>query len=187
MTHQLPQLPPDARTVLFTGAKGGVGTSTVAAFRALALAADGFPTALTAADPVQLGDLAALLGTTTPDVPTIDVNAAAGLPADPGAQPHVVIDGGIDDVPAGFLPDEDYLVTRPCYLALRRAVASPYRPRGIVLVVEPERALSQRDVEEVIGRRVVATMRIEATTARAIDAGLVAIARRRRPPLTWTG
>lgn len=182
--HCLPTLPADARTVLFTGAKGGVGTSTVAVLHALALAAAGFPTTLTAADPVQLADLAALLGTPAPDEPTIDVNDVACLRPSNGGQPYAVIDGGINDVPS-LLPTEDYLVTRACYLALRRAVARGYRPHGIVLVLEAERSVSQRDVEDVIGRPVVATMRIEAATARAIDAGLVAVARRRRQPLIW--
>ena len=186
--HRLAPLPADARTVLFSGAKGGVGTTTVAVLHALALAGAGYPTMLTSASPAQLADCAALLATPGPggpDGPTIDVNEAAALPARDGAQRYVVIDGGVDDVPASFLTTEDYLVTRPCYLAMRRAVAAPYRPHGIVLVIEPDRSLSQRDVEEVIGRPVVATMRIEAATARAIDAGLLTAGRRRRHPLVW--
>lgn len=39
----------DARRVIFSGAKGGVGTSTVAVLHALALARAGHPTTLTAA------------------------------------------------------------------------------------------------------------------------------------------
>ena len=66
MTHHLQQHPDDARTVLFTGAKGGVGTSTVAVLHALALARAGFPTTLTAADGAHIADLAAVLGVPTP-------------------------------------------------------------------------------------------------------------------------
>ena len=40
------------------------------------------------------------------------------------------------------------LVVRPCFLALRRAVAAPVRPSGVVLVREPGRSLGRRDVEE---------------------------------------
>ena len=57
MTHHLHDLPSDAHTVLFSGAKGGVGTSTVAALHALALARAGFPTALTAVSDTQVADL----------------------------------------------------------------------------------------------------------------------------------
>jgi hypothetical protein len=65
------------------------------------------------------------------------------------------------------------LVLRPCYLALRRALRSPVRPSGIVLVREPGRALGRADVEDVLGVRVVAQVAVEPAVARAVDAGLV--------------
>jgi MinD-like ATPase involved in chromosome partitioning or flagellar assembly len=69
--------------------------------------------------------------------------------------------------------DASLLVLRPCYLALRRAHSTATRPTGIVLVTEPGRALGRRDVEEVIGVRVLAEVDVDPTVARAVDAGLL--------------
>lgn len=66
------------------------------------------------------------------------------------------------------------LVIRPCYLALRRAVAAPVRPSGVVLVDEPARALGRHDVEDVLGVEVVATVAFDPAVSRAVDAGLLA-------------
>jgi hypothetical protein len=66
------------------------------------------------------------------------------------------------------------LVLRPCYLALRRALAAPVRPSGVVLVTEPGRALGRRDVEDVLGVPVRAEIPVEEAVARAVDAGLLA-------------
>ncbi len=49
------------------------------------------------------------------------------------------------------------LVTRPCYLALRRIADAPVVPSAIVLLSEPGRALRRRDVEQAVGAPVVAT------------------------------
>ncbi len=65
------------------------------------------------------------------------------------------------------------LVTRPCYLSLRRAVAAPLQPTGVVLLVEPGRALDRHDVEEVVGVSVVAEVQLDPAVARAVDAGLL--------------
>lgn len=66
------------------------------------------------------------------------------------------------------------LVTRPCYLALRRSVATGHRPTGVVLVREPGRVLGRSDVERVIGAPVVAEVEVDPSVARAVDAGLLA-------------
>ena len=65
------------------------------------------------------------------------------------------------------------LVLRPCYLGLRRALAAPVRPSGVVLVTEAGRALGRRDVEEVLGVPVRAEVPVEESVARAVDAGLL--------------
>jgi hypothetical protein len=67
-----------------------------------------------------------------------------------------------------------FCVLRPCYLALRRALAADLRPSGVVLVGEPGRALRRRDIEDVLGVPVVAEVPVEAAIARAVDAGLLA-------------
>jgi Flp pilus assembly CpaE family ATPase len=65
------------------------------------------------------------------------------------------------------------MVLRPCYLGLRRAISVPVRPSGVVLVNEPGRALGRRDIEEVLGVQVVATVELDPQVARAVDAGLL--------------
>lgn len=66
------------------------------------------------------------------------------------------------------------LVIRPCYLALRRAVAAPLSPSSVVVVEEPGRALDARDIEDVLGVPVLASVPVDAAVARAVDAGLLA-------------
>jgi hypothetical protein len=66
------------------------------------------------------------------------------------------------------------LVTRACYLALRRALDAPLRPSEVVLLVEPRRALTRRDVEGSVGAPVVAEVAVDPLVARAVDAGLLA-------------
>lgn len=88
----------------------------------------------------------------------------------------VVVDAGTRP-PAQHLvnaADRSLLVTRACYLALRRAVALEARPSGVVLVEEAGRALRARDVEAAIDAPVVATIALDPAVARAVDAGLLA-------------
>ncbi|HEX2578273.1 MAG TPA: hypothetical protein VHK88_18150 [Aquihabitans sp.] len=91
-------------------------------------------------------------------------------------RPIVVDAGRIDDAPVArrFAAEADrsLLVTRACVLALRRAAVAPVRPSGVVLVREPGRALSVRDVEATVGAPVVADVAVDPAMARAVDAGL---------------
>jgi cellulose biosynthesis protein BcsQ len=66
------------------------------------------------------------------------------------------------------------LVVRPCYLALRRALAAPVCASGVVLVQERDRSLGRRDVEDVLGIPVRAEVPWDAAVARAVDAGILA-------------
>ena len=70
--------------------------------------------------------------------------------------------------------DESILVTRPCYLALRRTLSdqSP-RPTGVVLVREPSRVLSADDVAEAVRAPVLAEIDVDPAVARTVDAGLL--------------
>lgn len=88
--------------------------------------------------------------------------------ADCGAEP----DGAGLVVAAGAT--RSVLVTRPCFLALRRALSAPLRPSEIVLLTEPGRSLSRLDVEDCIGAPVVAEVAVDPAVARAVDAGLLA-------------
>lgn len=69
---------------------------------------------------------------------------------------------------------QSLLVTRSCYLSLRRAATTTLRPSGVVLVREAGRAFSRRDVEEVVGAPVRAEIAVDPSVARAVDAGLLA-------------
>ena len=71
--------------------------------------------------------------------------------------------------------DTALMVLRPCYLALRRAVADPRlaSSAGAVLVEEPGRALDADDVSAVLGIPVVGRVPVRAEIARAVDAGVL--------------
>ena len=116
-------------------------------------------------------------GTGPPHGPWPPGRAAALVDALAGEQRPVIVDAGLlhpglHDLVARAT--SSLLVIRSCYLALRRAVAAPVRPSGIVLVHEPGRALSRADVAEVLGVPVVATVPLSPDVARAVDAGLLA-------------
>lgn len=69
--------------------------------------------------------------------------------------------------------DRSILVTRACYLALRRTVSLPVRPSGVVLVTEAGRSLTRSDCERAIGAPVLATVAVDPDIARAVDAGML--------------
>jgi MinD-like ATPase involved in chromosome partitioning or flagellar assembly len=71
--------------------------------------------------------------------------------------------------------DASVIVVRGCYLALRRAVRLELAAAatGAVFVDEGGRALGAHDVANVLGVPVLATVSLRATTARAIDAGVL--------------
>lgn len=91
----------------------------------------------------------------------------------------VVVDCGVLDPEAAGArvaaeATHSLLVTRACYLSLRRAMAAPVRPSGIVLVSEPGRAMGRSDVESVLGAPVRAEIPVDPAIARAVDAGALA-------------
>jgi cellulose biosynthesis protein BcsQ len=71
--------------------------------------------------------------------------------------------------------DLSVVVLRPCYLALRRAASDDLvrTASGIVLVEEQGRALGMREVADVLGVPVLATVSVRAAIARVIDAGVL--------------
>ena len=193
-------------------AKGGVGTTVVAAALGLVSARSAPGGALL----VDLaGDLPAVLGLADPPAPGLTDWFAAGpdVPVDALARLEVAAGPGLHLLPrgagdfstfdragalAGLLASDgrmvvvdcgagpagpglvlaaeathSLLVTRPCFLALRRALAAPLRASGVVLVTEPGRALTRGDVEEVLGVPVRAQIPFDKTVARAVDAGLL--------------
>lgn len=89
--------------------------------------------------------------------------------------PHtVIIDAG-----TGYVPEElraavsdMVLVTKPCYLSLRRATQMP-APSRLFVINEEGRALTATDVAHVIGADVSATIPHSPAISRAVDAGLL--------------
>jgi MinD-like ATPase involved in chromosome partitioning or flagellar assembly len=69
--------------------------------------------------------------------------------------------------------DRSLLVTRACFLALRRALAAPVSPTGVVVVREEGRSLSPAAIAEAIEVPIVATVDVDPSIARAVDAGLL--------------
>lgn len=148
------------------------------------------------------GWLAAGAGVPADALGRLEVAAAAGLAVLPrGAGPlddaradvlatllaqaarPVVVDcgrvGGVcpaaDIVASAAVPS--LMVTRPCFVALQQALRLVQRPSGVVLVREPGRTLDRVDVERVVGAPVVAEVETDPAVARAVDAGLLSVAR----------
>jgi hypothetical protein len=69
--------------------------------------------------------------------------------------------------------DRSILVTRSCYLAVRRQQALGLGPTEIALVREPARALDADDLSAAIGAPVRTTVPFDPAISRAVDAGLL--------------
>jgi hypothetical protein len=87
----------------------------------------------------------------------------------------VVVDAGTGPPPADLRNQADrvLLITRACYLAVRRAVDAREVVDGIVLVEEPGRALGVDDLEAALGASVVSRVLLDPAVARAVDSGLL--------------
>lgn len=68
------------------------------------------------------------------------------------------------------------LVSRSCFLGLRRIARSPWQPSGIILLRESGRALTVSDVSDLARCPVIAQLEPDIRVGRAIDAGLLASA-----------
>lgn len=184
--------------IVIAGAKGGQGTTTVAASLAITAAANGRRVVLLDTG----GDASYVLnrrrhtvvdrldrvldpaeqspdGIDIVDVPAHRIDAAAldALSALRAAGVGVVVDAGTDpSVVRRFEAVRPrpcrVLVVRPCYLAVRRALDVPYTPDHVVLVRERLRSLTTADVEAALALPVIAVDH-EPVVARAIDAGLL--------------
>ncbi len=194
------------------GAKGGVGTSVVAACLALIAARDE-PTVI-----VDLaGDLPTVFGMQDGSGPGVHdwLNAGDGVPIDSLRRLELPVAHGLSLVPRGgeldsvgesrsrmlgpVLAAEKRLVivdcgiglvgaqssvvassqcrlvvTRGCFLAVRRMTLSSHRPSGVVLIAEPGRALGRKQIEHATGLSVACVVPCDVAVARSIDAGLLA-------------
>ena len=88
---------------------------------------------------------------------------------------RAVIDAGTLALPSALTGDgvQSLMVTRSCYLGLRRAVIGEVKPTGIVLILEPGRALTAVDIERAVGAPVVAEIPFDPGVARCVDAGML--------------
>lgn len=194
--------------IAYWAAKGGAGTSVLAAAHALA-AADDAATLLVDLD----GDLPDVLGTDSPDAGVAEwLAAGADVPTDAldriaravapnlfllgrGTGPvvssrlpvlvellhrhprTVVVDCGSAPGPAGRAvaqaADRSILVTRACYLALRRQHRLGLAPTEVAVIREKHRALRDTDVAHSVGAPVRLSIEIDPNVARVIDAGLL--------------
>lgn len=89
--------------------------------------------------------------------------------------PHdVIIDAGTTYVPEVLTQavSNVSMVVKPCYLSLRRA-SRLARPNNVFVIKEENRALTVKDVGNVLGVPVAAEIPYEAAISRAVDAGLL--------------
>lgn len=87
----------------------------------------------------------------------------------------VVVDVGLSAISAVALlnaANRSVLVTRACYLALRRAQCGP-PPDEVVLVAEPGRSLRSSDVSAALDAPISSSVPWDPAVARAVDAGLL--------------
>ena len=161
------------QTIMLIGTRGGSGTSTVAAALAVFCAGHA-PTDLVSNEPSAVATLLGLASHVDEDTPR-DVTPDLRLLERPADSARVtVVDGGHTPT-GGRSGDLTLAVLRgPCYLGLhtlaRRSLAAL---DGIVLVAEAKRALTRRDVADVCGVPVVATVLATDAIARTIDAGVL--------------
>ena len=130
---------------------------------------------------VAAGPQLRLLPAGTARIDGVDPEAGAALAvALRDDVPLTIVDAATADAPAldaiVEVADASIVVVRGCYLALRRAVRRPAvaRAAGAVLVEEAGRALGAREVSDVLGIPVLATVPVRSSTARAVDAGVLA-------------
>ena len=95
-----------------------------------------------------------------------------GVVVDLGSRPTCPADASTTE-PMLAAAELSLLVTRPCYLGLRRAVQLDPGPDGVVVLREAGRALDSGDISDVVGAPVLAEIDVDPAVARAVDAGLM--------------
>jgi hypothetical protein len=165
---------------VFYGAKGGQGTSVVAATYALFAARAGRVLLI---DGAPGADLTSIVATDVPGLCLVGDELGADWTnpdrwLDPLADfDQIVVDAG--RAPADFAPPPGarfVLVVRNDYLALRAATARSHpATTGVVLISESDRALRRRDIDAALSPlQVVCELDFDQTVGRAVDAGLLA-------------
>jgi len=88
---------------------------------------------------------------------------------------NIIIDFGRVELPLAFqkLACTHYMVTRPCYLSLRRAVNIEQKFSGVIVVQEHDRVLTTSDIESVLKLKCVAEVPHSSEISRRVDSGLL--------------
>lgn len=166
------------RTIALIGARGGSGTSTVAAVLACQGAIETTVT-LTSADPFAMAHLLAvpapLPGAAVIVTPNLTLTVEHDQTASVVPDLRIVDGGTLTDTGSGGDEHARYVVLRgPCYLALATLIGRAERNfDGVILLNEPGRAMTANNVAEVTSLPVVATIPVHARVARCIDAGVL--------------
>lgn len=170
-----------ARNINLYSLKGGQGTSTTAVLLASKFASEGYTVLLVDR---QGGDLPALLGLGDDGAPLRSASNMVGLLV---PDTHEIQSHGYDVVISdlgGFVEgSENYLVTQPDYVALKRAIAQDdvvKASHGVIIVRPANRVLTDRDVTSVLTIPHIATIQMDESVARASDAGLLLTGNRHR-------
>jgi len=156
------------------GAKGGQGVTTLAAAVAVAGMRYGVGLDRVGIDGHSWDDLGAVfaLGNTPMAGNTLKVEGEREIVLDPAFADLVVQDcGPIEGEcrPTGY----SVLVIRNDYYAARRAVRFAKDLGGMVVILEKDRALGEREVRDCVGLPVLALMELDPALARANDAGVL--------------
>lgn len=95
-----------------------------------------------------------------------------------GAPRTVVVDAGTRPGTVGSTvarsSHRSILVTRACYLAVRRQLAEPLHPTEVLVVREPQRALGTADIVAATGIAACTVIPHDPSLAAKVDAGLLA-------------
>lgn len=89
----------------------------------------------------------------------------------------VVVDCGTRPGPVGRAvaraADRSILVTRACYVAIRRQMEHDLAPTEVAVIREPHRSLKISDLASALGAPVRSTISLDPNISRAVDAGLL--------------
>lgn len=164
-----------ARYINLYSVKGGQGVSTTAVLLARQIAKGGLTVLLVDR---KDGDLSALLAITENGTTLRSVSDKVGLLVSKSHEiPSYGYDVVISDMGEFVEGFENYIVTTPDYLSLRRLSrinsTTLSKNNGVIIVRPANRVLTDRDVTAVLGLPHIATINMSDTVARMSDAGLL--------------
>jgi len=168
-----------ARHINLYSVKGGQGVTTTAILLAKKFSREGFTVLLVDRED---GDIASILGLAGASCEPNSVSDMASLMIEDGETidsfGHDVI---ISDLGRLIEGAENYIVTQPDYVSLKRAAAVEEKllkkTTGTIIVRPADRVLTDRDVTAVLNLPLTSTINMSAAVARASDAGVILMAR----------